>query len=137
MKIGDPFPTVEFLPEFPCVLNFWSRSCPACHANFPLVIEVQNKFKLSGVHVYFVHRPMSESDLDEAIAIEHASHSGFEDFLIFDSDHKIGNLLGVEAWPTYFLFDSIGKLRRTAKGEFGIRIIEQALTRMFSEENKS
>ena len=40
----------------------------------------------------------------------------------------------MDAWPTYFLFDKEGKMRRHAKGNFGVRMIEQALIRLFDED---
>ena len=77
---------------------------------------------------------MGEFDLDEAKVLEVAKELGITEKLIFDNDHKIGDELKVDAWPTYFLFDKDGKVRRHAKGQFGVKMIEQALIRLFDED---
>ena len=83
-----------------------------------------------------IHRPMNDSDLEVARTIEVAKTLGVEAELVFDNDHSIGDQLDVEAWPTYFLFDAEGKLRRKAAGQLGIRMIEQSLIRMLGEPDE-
>jgi thioredoxin-related protein len=75
---------------------------------------------------------MHQGDLDKDKVIKFALEVGVENQL-FDNDHSIGDEMGVTAWPTYFLFDNEGKLRRYAPGDLGVRVIEQVLIRIFGE----
>ncbi len=76
---------------------------------------------------------MRESDINEEEVRKVADELGITEMLIFDNDHKIGDALGVDAWPTYFLIDPDGTVRRHARGNFGVRMIEQALIRLLGE----
>jgi hypothetical protein len=80
---------------------------------------------------------MGEFDLDEETVRKVAEDLGITEPCLLDNDHKIGDALGVDAWPTYFLFDEQGRLRRHAKGNFGVRMIEQALIRMYDEAEEN
>ena len=116
------------------IVYFWSKSCPSCHVNMPHLQKLRDEYGPKGLEVVAVHRPMGEFDLDEAKVLEVAKELGITEKLIFDNDHSIGDELKVDAWPTYFLFDKEGKMRRHAKGNFGVRMIEQALIRLFDED---
>jgi hypothetical protein len=103
----------------------------------PELHRIRDNYADRGLQLIFVHRPMSESDLDEEAVRTVADELGIAEPLIFDNDHKIGDELGVNAWPTYFLIDSNGKVRRHTKGQSGVKMIEQALIRLFDEEKSS
>jgi thiol-disulfide isomerase/thioredoxin len=115
------------------IIGFWSKSCPACHVNMPHLHKLRDSYKNKGLEVISVHRPMNERDMDEAEVRKVADELGITETLIFDNDHKIGDALGVDAWPTYFLIDPDGTVRRHARGNFGVRMIEQALIRLLGE----
>jgi thiol-disulfide isomerase/thioredoxin len=119
------------------LIYFWSKSCPSCHANMLHLQKLRDEYGPKGLEVVSVHRPMGEFDLDEAKVLEVAKELGITEKLIFDNDHSIGDELKVDAWPTYFLFDKDGKVRRHAKGQFGVKMIEQALIRFFDEGDES
>ncbi|MCX6365355.1 MAG: hypothetical protein NTX57_01445, partial [Armatimonadetes bacterium] len=102
------------------------------------ILKVQNirdLYRGKGLIVIAIHRPMGPYDLDIDSVNQVRDQIGITEKCIFDNDHSIGDSLGVIAWPTYFLFDSECKLRRHAKGQLGIRMIEQSLIRMFSESS--
>ena len=105
--------------------------------NMPHLQKLRDEYGPKGLEVVSVHRPMGEFDLDEAKVLEVAKELGITEKLIFDNDHSIGDELKVDAWPTYFLFDKDGKVRRHARGQFGVKMIEQALIRLFDEEREN
>jgi len=102
----------------------------------PLLQKIRDGYADKGLQVVSVHRPMNESDLDHGKIAVLINKLGINEHIIFDDDHAIGDGLGVEAWPTYFLFDAEGKLRRKAAGQLGIRMIEQSLIRMLGEPDE-
>jgi thiol-disulfide isomerase/thioredoxin len=124
------------IPESLTIIHVWSKSCPACHENMPHVQKLKKEYAEKGLQVIGVHRPMRELDMDVDEVRKVAAELGVTEPCALDNDHKIGDALGVDAWPTYFLFDETGKLRRRAKGNFGVRMIEQALIRMYGEDEK-
>lgn len=115
------------------LFHFWSISCPACHANMPALHELRDKYGPLGLQVVAVHRPRSDNELDADNVRKVADELGMTEPCALDNDHKIGDELGVEAWPTYFLFGADGRLRRHAKGNFGVRMMGVALEKMFGE----
>ena len=80
-----------------------------------------------------IHRPMGDFDLDKEAVRKVADELGITEELIFDNDHKIGDAMGVDAWPTYFLLNPDGTVRRHARGNFGVKMIEQALIRLLGD----
>jgi thiol-disulfide isomerase/thioredoxin len=128
--------TKEFIGKNLIILHFWSKSCPACHYNMPDLQKLRDTYVNRGLQVIAVHRPMGGFDLDVEEVRKVAVELGITEPCALDNDHKIGNSLDVNAWPTYFLFDAEGKLRRHATGNFGVRMIEQALIRMYDEDEK-
>jgi thiol-disulfide isomerase/thioredoxin len=115
------------------IVYFWSKSCPSCHANMPALQRLRDDYANKGLQVVSIHRPMGDFDLDTEEICKVTAELGVTEPCALDNDHKIGDALGVKAWPTYFLFDAEGKLRRHATGNFGVRMIEQALIRMYKE----
>lgn len=116
---------------------FWSKSCPSCHANMPYLHKIRDEYASKGLKLISIHRPMGEFDLDEATVRKVASELGVTEELIFDNDYTIGDEMGVDAWPTYFLLNPNGTVRRHARGQFGVKMIEQALIRLFSEPSEA
>jgi thiol-disulfide isomerase/thioredoxin len=148
MTVGSTFNIEDFQPNFLdsshwsglssnkfLIIHFWSRSCPACHANMPHLHSLRDRYH-SRLQVIAAHRPMNESDLDIDKVRASVVELGVTERCIIDNNHKIGDALEVKAWPTYFLFDSERKLRRRAVGAFGVRVIEQALIRLLEEKTQ-
>ncbi len=103
----------------------------------PHLHKLRDQYASKGLEVVSVHRPMGDFDLDEAEVRKVAVEIGITETLIFDNDHQIGDALGVDAWPTYFLIDPDGTVRRHARGNFGVKMIEQALIRLLGEPESS
>ena len=118
------------------LVYFWSVSCPSCHSNMPHLQNLRDKYGPKGLLTVAVHRPMNEGDLNVERVKQAISGMGVTEPCAIDNDHTIGDAFGVSAWPTYFLFDAENKLRRQAKGNFGVRMIEQALIRLFDESTE-
>jgi thiol-disulfide isomerase/thioredoxin len=118
----------------PVLVHIWAMSCPACKANMPDLQKLRDTYGEKGLQVVAIHMPRGEFDLDiekvKAVAIE----LGVTEPCAIDNEHTLGERFGVDAFPTYFLFGADGRLKRHAKGNFGVRMIEQALLRMYGEE---
>jgi thiol-disulfide isomerase/thioredoxin len=115
------------------IICFWSKFCSACHENMSHLHKLRDNYASKGLKIVSVHRPMYDGDSDEREVLKVAAQLGITETLIFDNDHKIGDELGVDAWPTYFLIDPDGTVRRHARGNFGVKMIEQALIRLLGK----
>lgn len=115
------------------IVHFWSMSCPVCHANMSALQDLCRKHTSEKVCVIFVHRPMCESDLDIKNIKCNAASLNITEPCAIDDDHSIGDHLGVTALPAYFLFDAEGKLAYRAVGVSGVRVMGEALAKMYNQ----
>ena len=151
MKIGDPRPSFEGATEWlnelqetaddyvhgqPTLVYFWATSCEICKQKFPQLRELLGRYRSSGLRSVAVHMPRYESDTDlEKVKASIAEHC-IDDVCAIDNKHQLREaFLNEQGWvPVYYLFDAEGKLKTRAAGEFGLGIIEQALTKMFGAQ---
>lgn len=115
----------------PLLIYFWAISCPLCHVNMPQLQELRDNYTPRGLHVIAVHRPRGEDDLDTDKVNVIAKILGITEPCAIDNEHCVGDDLGVSDWPTYYLFDSNGKLLRRAVGNFGVKVMEDALENLY------
>lgn len=146
LRVGAPFPSLDGMTGWlpgeeepkvasgqPLLVHFWAMSCPACHENMPHLQALRAQYGPEGLQVIAVHRPRGPFDLDGEKLRQVAADLGVTEPCALDNDHTVGDRFEVSAWPTYFLFDAELKLRRHAMGNFGVRMIEQALRRYYGE----
>lgn len=99
--------------------------------NHPDLQKLGKKYCSSGLNLVPVHMPRGAWELDETKVREVADELGIAEPLILDNDHSVTDRFGVDAVPTYFLFDLDGRLKRRAAGNFGLKMIEAALRDLF------
>lgn len=99
----------------------------------PHLQKLRDDYATRGLQTVAIHMPRGDSELDETKVRAVATEIGVTETLILDNDHKISEAFGVNAVPAYFLFDSEGKLRRHALGNFGVRMIGEAAKRLFGD----
>ena len=154
MRIGDPRPTFEGATEWlnelqetaddfvsgqPTLVYFWATSCGICKENMPKLNELKAKYKPLGLRTVAVHMPRYEADTDiggvKAAIDEHC----IDDVCAIDNQHKLKDaFLNEQGWvPVYYLFDSEGKLKSRAAGEFGVSVLTGALEKMFPTETST
>ena len=135
MKIGDAIPaSVRQSDESSQLLvHFWSISCPACKINMPYLQALRDGYLAHRLQTVAIHKPRGDAELDQAKVRAVADEIGVTETLVFDNDHKISEAFGVDAVPAYFLFDAEGRLRRHALGNFGVRMIGEAVKQLLGE----
>jgi thiol-disulfide isomerase/thioredoxin len=148
MRIGDARPSFEgatvwlnelqetaddFVSGSPALVYFWATSCGICKENMPKLQELKVKYKNRGLRTVAIHMPRYEADTDlEKVKATIAEHS-IDDICAVDNQHKLKDaFLNEQGWvPVYYLFDSEGKLKSRAAGEFGVAVLTGALEKMF------
>lgn len=148
MKIGDALPTFEgatgwlnelqetaedYVKDSPTLVYFWATSCGICKENMPKLRELKTRFKDLGLKTVAVHMPRYEADTDIDQVKKTVEEHCIDDICAIDNEHKLKNaFLNEQGWvPVYYLFDSEGKLKSRAAGEFGIGVLTTALERLF------
>ena len=150
MRIGDQRPTFEgathWLNELqdtaddyvngkPTLVYFWATSCGICKENMPNLQALKTKYNDAGLRTVAIHMPRYEADTDlDTVKATIAEHC-IDDVCAVDNEHKLKDaFLNEQGWvPVYYLFDSEGKLKSRAAGEFGIGVLTGALEKMFPE----
>ena len=149
MRIGDPRPSFEGATQWlneleqtaeeytscqPTLVYFWATSCGICKENMPKLQALKAQYRAQGLKTVAVHMPRYEADTDiEGVKAAIAEHC-IDDVCAIDNEHKLKDaFLNEQGWvPVYYLFDTNGKLKTRAAGEFGLGVVEQALQKMFA-----
>jgi len=152
MRIGDAIPTFEGATEWlneleqtaddyvsgqPTLVYFWATSCGICKDNMPKLNELKAKYRDKGLKTVAIHMPRYEADTDlEKVKATVAEHR-IDDVCAIDNKHKLKDaFLNEQGWvPVYYLFDTEGKLKTRAAGEFGIGVLTTALEKMFAAQS--
>ena len=151
MKLGDAMPSFEGATEWlngeavnaeglcdgtPTLVYFWASSCGICKENMPKLKELRDKYSSKGLKVVAIHMPRYEEDTNMDTVKATVAEHNIDDLCAVDNLHKLKDaFLNEQGWvPVYYLFDSEGKLKTRAAGEFGVGMLTQALEKMFPAE---
>lgn len=118
---GDAFDLAETIRGKVAVISFSGHWCGPCVAMHPIQKEIVSKFSKDAVivveinsdqikHLPKVREKIESDDLRWTIVSD-------------GSDGPISKQWHIEAWPTYFVIDSNGLIRRRASGNVGRRLI--------------
>ena len=149
MRIGDAMPSLEGATAWfngsqeevekaingkPVLVHFWAVSCGICKDKMPQLHELIKRFGPLGLQTVSVHMPRYEADTDLDTVNQAMTDNNITEPTAVDSLHKRKEtLLNEQGWvPVYYLFDSNGKLKTRAAGEYGVGVLATALERMFA-----
>lgn len=155
MRIGDQIPafegatgwlngTQEIAEAFSkggsaALVHFWAVSCGICKDKMPKLNELKAKYEANGLKTVAIHMPRYEADSDPKGVLEAVTANGITEVCAIDNEHKLKDAFKNEqGWvPVYYLFDTEGKLKSRAAGEFGVGILKTALEKMFPETKEA
>ena len=150
MRIGTPLPSLEGATEWlrgsaeevlteaaghPVLIHFWSVSCGMCKDNLPRLAEWREKYRDAQLKLVAIHMPRYSEDTNVDSVREAVIKFEINDMLAIDNEHKLRDAFQNEHGyvPAYYLFDHEHKLKSFAAGEYGVKVIEPALERMFQK----
>ena len=118
----------------PTLVHFWSVSCGMCKENLPRVSEWRDRHEQDGLRVIAVHMPRYEADTDAEAVRDAVTTYNITEPCAVDNEHRLRDAFQNEQGyvPAYYLFDAEGKLRGFAAGEYGLKVIGQALDRVLA-----
>jgi hypothetical protein len=103
-----------------------------CKDNLPRVAEWRKQYQ-DQLKIVAVHMPRYPEDMNLEAVREAVTKYEIPDPLAIDNEHKLRDAFQNEHGyvPAYYLFDAEHKLKSFAAGEYGVKVIEPALERMF------
>ena len=115
------------------VLDFWTYACINCMHMFPVLAEIEQKYKGQPVVVLGVHSNKFTNEgeaehIRRAIERHHIEHP-----VIVDKGHAIWNGYGVQAWPTLLFADAAGRIVGGLSGEVDAATIAGIVDELLAE----
>ncbi len=146
-KVGDPAPdfvpggawlnteplTVASLRGKVVLINVWVYSCYNCTRSLPTLKGWYDAYKDGGFEIVGVHTPEFESDKVLADVEAASKREGITWPVFQDNRAATWRAYGNTVWPTFYLLDREGVVRRVQRGEIsavfpgGIKPLENAI----------
>ncbi len=116
----------------PTLIHFWSISSEESKTNLGQVAQLRDQRRRDGLRVIAVHSPQSEAEEDSRVVREAIERLNVTEPCALDNNQRLRDAFafGSDDLPSYFLFDTDGNLRGSAKGASGVDAIEDQLDEM-------
>jgi len=94
------------------LLDFWAVNCPPCRIEMPALEDIHRRYSDRGLKVVGI----TEMDPTPEEARRLVSETGVTYPILLDPGARIAALYGLEAHPTTFVIDALGKVRFVNSG---------------------
>lgn len=133
---SDP-KTLESLRGKVVLIDFWTYSCINCIRTQPILKEWYSTYKDSGFEIIGVHAPEFAFERNPDNVAEAAKKAGLSYPIALDNDFKTWNAFNNQYWPSSYLIDKEGNIRRYHGGEGEYKETEQAIRALLAENGGS
>ncbi|EKK02472.1 cytochrome c biogenesis protein [Rhodopirellula baltica SH28] len=113
---GEPV-TMEDLRGKVVAVYFYAFQCINCQRNFPHYQAWHDDMADKGLVVIGIQRPETSAERNRERVLEAVKKDGFEYPVLFDEESGNWNAWGNTMWPTTYLIDKDGFIRRWWQGE--------------------
>lgn len=117
------------------LIDFWEYTCINCIRTFPYLRRWQRLYAPLGLVVIAVHTPEFAFARNPARVAEATRRFGFTFPVAIDSDYRIWNAFGNDAWPSKYLIDKDGRIALNHVGEGGYAEFEAHIQELLEEAN--
>ena len=115
------------------LVHFWALSCQACKAQLHYLQDWRRKYG-ERLAIVSVHSPIEVEDMDDERVEDAVGELGIEHpVALDDEDGSLADLYDVHITPSYFLFDTEGRLRHYHAGTEAAGPVARALERQLGE----
>lgn len=119
------------------LVEFWTFACFNCRNTLPYIKRWDERYRGQGLTVVGVHSPeLDEEKLLENVRRETAS-LGIRYPVVTDNDYATWKAYNVDAWPTTFLLDKMGRIRWSHVGEGAYDEAEAQIQKLLAEDGKT
>lgn len=130
--------TLESLRGRVVLLDVWTFDCNNCYRSFPWQNSLEAKYQSAGLTVIGIHSPEYDHERERRKVAEKAQQFGLHHPIMIDNDFSYWAALDNYVWPTYYLIDKRGYLRRsfigeTHAGDARAEAIERAIEELLAE----
>lgn len=115
------------------LIEFWTYICANCTRTVPFLRELYEEHPRTDLKIVGVHTPELAVDRRARNVADAVRTLGIRYPVGMDNDFAAWNRWGVQAWPTLFLVDRAGRLRRQHIGEGGYRELRRCVVQLVAE----
>src|SRR4028118_1244021 len=99
------------------VVQFWTFGCANCQANLPAYARWNKKFADKGVTIIGIHTPETAYERDPKVVARRVKDLGITYPVLLDANTENWKRWNQRYWPTVYLIDKAGHIRRHWEGE--------------------
>lgn len=118
------------------LVDFWTYSCINCIRTQPYLRGWYDTYKGSDFQIIGMHAPEFAFEKVRSNVEQAAKDAKLTYPIALDNDFTTWNNFGVRYWPSAFLIDAEGKVRRVHYGEGEYKETEQAIRALLKENKK-
>ena len=121
------------------LVNVWVYSCYNCYRSLPSLKKWYKAYHDQGFEIVGVHTPEFESDKPLANVQEALEREGVSWPVVQDNNAATWRAYNNSVWPTFYLVDREGVVRRVQRGEIssvfpaGIKPLENAIAELVNK----
>jgi len=115
------------------LIEFWTFGCFNCRNTVPFVKSWDERYREQGLTVIGVHAPETGDESKIEDLRREVASLGINYPVVTDNDHQTLNAYDAYAWPTLFLLDKQGRIRRMRVGEGDYDETERQIQELLAE----
>ena len=115
------------------LVDFWTYSCINCIRNNPYIEGWHQQYEDDGLVVIGLHAPEFAFERNVENVEKAVKDQGITYPVALDNDFQTWAAFQNQFWPTYYLIDANGQVRRVHSGEGEYRESEQAIRQLLTE----
>ena len=120
------------------LIDVWTYGCWNCYNSFPWLRSVEEKFADQDFTVIGIHTPEFDHEKDRDNVVEKTKHFKLDHPVMMDNDFAYWRALHNKYWPSYYIVDKEGKIRKgfigeTHEGDRRAKKIEKLIAKLLKE----
>jgi thiol-disulfide isomerase/thioredoxin len=115
------------------LVDIFTFGCINCKHVIPELKKLHASVPATQLQIVGVHAPETPYEKDRANVVNELARQGIVWPVAVDNSFAIWSAYGTDAWPTQYLFDKHGKLRKTFVGEGYDDDVEAAVKALIAE----
>jgi thiol-disulfide isomerase/thioredoxin len=127
--------TLEGLRGSVVLVDFWTFGCYNCRNTLPALKSWDARYRGKGLTIVGVHSPEFDEEKNLDNLRREVASLGILYPVVTDNDYATWKAYRVEAWPTMFVIDKLGRIRWTHVGEGAYDEAEQVIQSLLVEDN--
>lgn len=118
------------------LIEFWTFGCFNCRNTLPSIKAWDARYREQGLTVVGVHSPESDEEKNVENVRREVASLGINFPVVTDNDYATWRAYDVEAWPTLFVLDKLGRIRWKHVGEGKYDQTEQVIQKLLAETDQ-